>query len=160
MEKDKQSKPSFTRTATSPFARPAGAQSTSRTFHSDSLRAKPPQKGMRLPPTTAQAPKATPAHSFGSKTVRGFGGKKMDRPRHRGPLQGGRGGASALGVKKPNEVIPPLAPDAIRIIPLGGVEQIGKNMTMVEFGNDIIVIDAGFQFKDEDTPGIDYILPN
>ncbi len=62
--------------------------------------------------------------------------------------------------KKTDDAIPPLSPDTIRIIPLGGVEQVGQNMTMVEFGNDIIIIDAGFQFKDEDTPGIDYILPN
>lgn len=57
-------------------------------------------------------------------------------------------------------IIPPLAPGNIRIIPLGGVEEIGMNMTMVEMGNDIIVIDAGFKFKQEDTPGIDYIIPN
>jgi len=56
--------------------------------------------------------------------------------------------------------VPPLAPDSIRIIPLGGVEEIGKNCTMIEVGDDIIVVDIGFQFKDENTPGIDYILPN
>ena len=54
----------------------------------------------------------------------------------------------------------PSAGDNIRIIPLGGVEEIGKNMTVVEYKDDIIVIDMGFGFKDEDTPGIDYILPN
>jgi ribonuclease J len=58
------------------------------------------------------------------------------------------------------DVIPPLAPDSIRVIPLGGVEEIGRNMTAIEFGNDIVVIDIGFQFRDENTPGIDYILPN
>ena len=57
------------------------------------------------------------------------------------------------------DIIPPVG-DAIRIIPLGGVEEIGKNMTAIEIGNDIIIIDAGFQFRDEETPGIDYILPN
>jgi ribonuclease J len=62
--------------------------------------------------------------------------------------------------KKVEDTVPPLAPDSIRIIPLGGVEEIGKNMTMIECGNDIIVVDIGFQFKDENTPGIDYILPN
>ncbi|MEK7464021.1 MAG: ribonuclease J [Patescibacteria group bacterium] len=62
--------------------------------------------------------------------------------------------------KKVEDTVPPLAPDSIRIIPLGGVEEIGKNMTMVEYGNDIVIIDIGFQFKDENTPGIDYILPN
>lgn len=48
----------------------------------------------------------------------------------------------------------------IRIVTIGGVEEIGKNMLAIEIGNDIIVIDAGFQFKDASTPGIDYILPN
>ncbi len=62
--------------------------------------------------------------------------------------------------KKVEDEVPPLAPDTIRIIPLGGVEEIGKNMTMIECGNDIVVVDIGFQFKDENTPGIDYILPN
>ena len=49
----------------------------------------------------------------------------------------------------------------IRIIPVGGVEEVGRNMTIFEFGQDIIVSDMGFQFESEDeTPGIDYILPN
>ncbi len=56
--------------------------------------------------------------------------------------------------------IPPLESGTIRIIPLGGVEEVGRNMTAIEIGDDIIVVDAGFQFKDEDSPGIDYILPN
>jgi ribonuclease J len=61
--------------------------------------------------------------------------------------------------KKTDTVIPSSG-DNIRIIPLGGVEEIGKNMTVVEYKNDIIVIDSGFQFKDDETPGVDYILPN
>jgi len=62
--------------------------------------------------------------------------------------------------KSPLTVKIPSVGESIRIIPLGGVEEIGKNMTAIEVGNDIIVIDAGLQFKDADTPGIDYILPN
>lgn len=57
-------------------------------------------------------------------------------------------------------IIPSPAEDAIRIIPLGGVEEIGRNMTAIEFRGDIIVIDCGFGFGETDTPGIDYILPN
>jgi ribonuclease J len=60
--------------------------------------------------------------------------------------------------EKENEI--PEIGNNIRIIPLGGVEEVGKNMTAIEIGNDIIIIDGGFQFKDETTPGIDYILPN
>ena len=56
--------------------------------------------------------------------------------------------------------IPPPLPDTVRIIPLGGVEEVGRNMTAIELGNDIIIVDAGFAFKEDDTPGIDYILPN
>ncbi len=62
--------------------------------------------------------------------------------------------------KKTTKQIPPPLGDSIRIIPLGGVEEIGRNMTVIEYKNDIIVIDAGFQFSEDDTPGIDYILPN
>jgi len=43
---------------------------------------------------------------------------------------------------------------------LGGVEEIGRNMTAIEMGDDIVVVDCGLQFREEDTPGIDYILPN
>ena len=56
--------------------------------------------------------------------------------------------------------IPALEAGNVRIIPLGGVEEIGKNMTAVEYGNDIVIIDCGFQFREAETPGIDYILPN
>ena len=56
--------------------------------------------------------------------------------------------------------IPDLAEGDVRVIIFGGVEEIGRNMAAIEFGNDIIVVDCGFMFKDEDTPGVDYILPN
>lgn len=61
--------------------------------------------------------------------------------------------------KKVEDTVPPIG-DSIRIIPLGGVEEIGKNMTAIQYKEDVVVIDIGFQFKDENTPGIDYILPN
>src|SRR3989344_915190 len=56
--------------------------------------------------------------------------------------------------------IPDLEEGVIRIVPLGGVEEIGKNITAVEIGNDIIVIDAGMHFSNEETPGVDYVIPN
>ena len=48
----------------------------------------------------------------------------------------------------------------LRIIVLGGNEEVGRNMTVLEYDNDIIIIDMGLQFPEEDTPGIDYIIPN
>ncbi|HAS84786.1 MAG TPA: ribonuclease J [Candidatus Yonathbacteria bacterium] len=59
-----------------------------------------------------------------------------------------------------NSIIPPLKDGDIRIIALGGVEEIGRNMTMVEYKDSIVIIDAGLQFKEENTPGVDYILAN
>ncbi|HEY4493056.1 MAG TPA: ribonuclease J [Candidatus Paceibacterota bacterium] len=51
--------------------------------------------------------------------------------------------------------------DIVRIIPLGGVEEVGKNMTAVEFRDSIVIVDIGVQFTDEDeTPGVDYIIPD
>ncbi|MEA3398947.1 MAG: ribonuclease J [Patescibacteria group bacterium] len=70
---------------------------------------------------------------------------------------------TTLATKKTNKkqaIIPDPKEGVIRIIPLGGVEEVGKNMTVIETKDDIVVIDAGMQFKTEDTPGIDYIIPN
>ncbi|MCF7834306.1 MAG: ribonuclease J [Candidatus Pacebacteria bacterium] len=59
-----------------------------------------------------------------------------------------------------DQKIPPIEEGVIRIIPLGGVEEIGKNMTAIEIGDDIIVVDAGMHFSTEETPGVDYVIPN
>ena len=48
----------------------------------------------------------------------------------------------------------------VKIIPLGGLNEIGKNITAIECGNDIIVIDCGFGFPDEDMLGIDLVIPD
>src|SRR6202142_2540106 len=114
-----------------------------------------------------------PFHKSGPRPA----GQQGGRP---GGGRGGRGRGVRHGGPRPHQVhpvredidttphangaddkpLPPLEPGNIRIIPLGGVEEIGRNMTAVEFGDDIVVIDCGFQFREDDTPGIDYILPN
>jgi ribonuclease J len=48
----------------------------------------------------------------------------------------------------------------LRIIPLGGLGEIGKNMMALEYGNDIVVIDAGLMFPSEDVPGVDLLVPD
>jgi len=48
----------------------------------------------------------------------------------------------------------------LRIMPIGGLHEIGKNMTLLEYGNDIIVIDCGMAFPDEDMLGIDVVIPD
>jgi len=48
----------------------------------------------------------------------------------------------------------------LKIIPLGGLDRIGKNMMALEYENDIIIIDMGFMFPRNDMPGVDYIIPD
>ena len=50
--------------------------------------------------------------------------------------------------------------NTLSVIPLGGVEEIGLNMTVFEYNQDIIVIDAGLMFPDEDVLGVDFVIPD
>jgi|GEM_PF-13412 len=122
-------------------------------------------------PTTPVSP-STPS----SSTKRFSGNKPAGRSFGSGRSSGQTGGKSfghksgepriAAGSEsdeikeEKTKKIPPLAPGNIRIIPLGGVEEIGKNMTAIEFDGDIIVVDEGLLFPGEDAPGVDYIIPD
>jgi ribonuclease J len=48
----------------------------------------------------------------------------------------------------------------LKIMPLGGQEEVGRNMTVFEYENDIVILDMGIQFPEEDMPGVDYIVPD
>src|SRR5512137_1972264 len=48
----------------------------------------------------------------------------------------------------------------LKIIPLGGFGEVGKNMLAYEYGEEILVVDAGLMFPDSDMLGIDYIIPD
>lgn len=50
--------------------------------------------------------------------------------------------------------------DKLKIMVMGGLEEVGRNMTIIEYNKEIIIIDMGLQFPEEDMHGIDYIIPN
>ena len=49
--------------------------------------------------------------------------------------------------------------EKLKIIPLGGLNEIGKNLTVYEYGNDIIIVDVGMGFPDDDMYGVDVVIP-
>ena len=63
-------------------------------------------------------------------------------------------------VRKPKNNAPRKNEKSVKVISLGGLGEIGKNMTLLEFGEDIIIIDCGIGFPEEDMPGVDLVIPN
>ena len=54
----------------------------------------------------------------------------------------------------------PASGGLLKVIPLGGMREIGKNMTVIEYDNDMIIVDCGIGFPEEDMPGIDIVIPD
>jgi ribonuclease J len=55
---------------------------------------------------------------------------------------------------------PPLAPEGLRVVALGGLGEIGRNMTVFEYGGRLLIVDCGVLFPEPDQPGVDLILPD
>ncbi|MFA6994795.1 MAG: ribonuclease J [Patescibacteria group bacterium] len=60
----------------------------------------------------------------------------------------------------PSSQLKTTSESSLKIYPLGGQEEVGRNCTVFEYDEDIVILDMGLQFADEDMPGIDYIIPN
>jgi ribonuclease J len=55
---------------------------------------------------------------------------------------------------------PPLADGALRIVPLGGLGEVGRNMAVLEIDGKLLIIDCGVLFPEDNQPGVDLILPD
>ena len=101
-----------------------------------------------MPKTNSDAPKKEASASSERKAA-----GKQQRGEKTPSVRRTRRGSKGRGRSKAD------APK-MRVIPLGGLDAIGKNMTAIEFGTDIIVIDCGLGFPDEDMYGIDIVIPD
>jgi ribonuclease J len=148
--------PQPNRPARRPFRR---NRNGSRPFNAGSRPARGPRHNHPTGAPTEQKPAHTDKRpAGGNRQRRGRNNNNRRRP-DKAPALTHR--LTTTDQKAP--VIPEiLDEDTVRIITVSGVEEIGRNMNIVETKDDIIVIDAGFQFVSEDTgtPGVDYILPN
>ncbi|MHB8651771.1 MAG: ribonuclease J [Minisyncoccota bacterium] len=125
------------------------------------------------PPHPARTP-SRPYHSAASAPRRDtspHGADRSNRPPQRTQTRSSSGRGAPRGHQpRPfplgsdtsgnGVAVPPIEDDVIRIIPLGGVEEVGRNMTVIETEHDIIIMDMGVRFSEDSTPGIDFILPN
>jgi ribonuclease J len=93
-----------------------------------------------------------------------FKKQEGSKPAHAAPAHakkpGKRTGKPLGGPRKIQTPLGNAPSNNLRITPMGGNEEVGRNMTMFEYGGDIIILDMGIQFPEEDMPGIDYIIPN
>ncbi|PYM58724.1 MAG: ribonuclease J [Candidatus Rokuibacteriota bacterium] len=64
------------------------------------------------------------------------------------------------GVALPEPPLDPPIEPAVRIVPLGGLGEIGLNMMVLEAGDDLLAVDCGLMFPDDEMPGIDYVIPD
>ncbi len=131
-------------------------------------RPKAPTDAETSTPKTVPTPTVAPTETDSARTESAPAGKDSGAPR-----EGGRRDRKQMPRPQPNllpramqmapvaNMLTPTPPTkTLKVIPLGGMEEIGRNCMIIEYDRDIILVDIGLQFPDEDMPGIDYIIPN
>lgn len=135
---------STTSTSSQRTRKPVGRNSGKRTATAASKKQAP-----RRTSTTRSSSKPAAKKSYAKKRSGGGNRRPPKRPATPAHMQ----------KSKPSK-IPALKKGVFRIIPIGGQEEVGRNMVIYEYENDIVILDMGLQFPEEDMPGIDYIVPN
>src|SRR3989338_2310971 len=115
----------------------------------------PPKQPYRKSPTSRPAPEGGPRRSRSDRysshaTIR----RNATSDRKFQPKEGSLTGAEA------HDHIKALKRDTVHYVPLGGLEEVGRNCSFFEYNDEIVIIDMGIQFPAEETPGVDWIIPN
>ncbi len=114
----------------------------------------PPARPVRSVRRSGPGTSSTPSHSGRDSRHGG-----QSHPPRRQTDHGRRNFSArpAIATTKPKEIEDE---NAVKFTPLGGLEEIGRNCSFFEYKNQIVVVDVGIQFPEENTPGVDYIIPN
>ena len=123
-----------------PAARRRGSQSAASKAPKAATPRKTAQQAMKMAQETAKA---------ASEAMKNLSGSLLQQDKKKTSRKS--------AAKKPAEIF---AKEKLRVISLGGLNEIGKNMTVLEYGDDMIVIDAGMTFPDEDLLGVDMVIPD
>ena len=103
-------------------------------------------------PAPEQAPASSDRQAVNSRP----GGWPVSAGGGRRPQSRGRG----RGSRRSSQDLPTLPRDGLRIVPLGGLGEIGRNMTVFEHAGRLLIVDCGVLFPEEHQPGVDVILPD
>lgn len=153
----------------SPTPQPNGDRRPARSFAYRGRNGKRPLGNGRGPSPVgaSRGPRPSGASAPARTSSEGSGGSRSKRPsRFTNKRRSNKAPALQHRMSVTDERAPKLPEitdeDTVRIIPMSGVEEIGRNMTIVETKDDLIIFDIGFQFVSEESnaPGINYILPN
>ena len=123
-----------------PAARRRGSQSAASKAPKAATPRKTAQQAMKMAQETAKA---------ASEAMKNLSGSLLQQDKKKTTRKS--------AAKKPAEIF---TKEKLRVISLGGLNEIGKNMTVLEYGDDMIVIDAGMTFPDEDLLGVDMVIPD
>ncbi len=124
------------------------AKISERTYSEKRTKAKPPVKAAIAEKAATKAPKGTAKNQKK---------EKLSPIAQVAPVSDEKKGKGAKKAKPGKKQFPK---SRLRVMMLGGLSEVGKNITVLEYGNDIIVIDCGMGFPDEDMPGVDLVIPD
>ncbi len=112
-----------------------------------------PSSSVKKQTKTAASKQKTSRQATASKTK--TPARKTEKTPEKTPAK-----TSAKTAQKPQRTNTPRRSTPLKIIPLGGLNEIGKNMTVIECANDIFIIDCGLAFPDSEMLGVDLVLPD
>ena len=118
------------------------------------------KKPVRNTGTFSRAGKSKTKVNLKSKSAKAENVKKVTKIKKNVQEKKNKNSKNNSKVKYSEQIFKRSSSENLKIIPIGGIEEIGKNMTVFEYGNDIVIIDCGVAFPEDDMLGIDLVIPD